>query len=1005
VARVTASTATATALTTTGRIGVNTTTPGADLEVNGMVKIGNVNIIPLYLFTTHTFTNAGATGRTGPTLSAIRSAYSGVSWAQNNSYLSMTGDNGIQLWTVPVTGIYTIRAKGAAGFIGPGLSNARGIDIQTTTTLIKGEVIKILVGQRGSWHGGWTYLGGGGGGSFVVRENSTPIIIAGGGGGTGGRTHLIIGYINSDATRETYGMDGAENPSSGGTNGGGGKGGQGSGGGGFLQDGFAGINNNILPSSFLTGGGGGGGGAGAGGFGGGGYTQDITGSEAGGGGGGGYSGGGGGNDYNPGGGGGSYAISTMTVNGYNTDHGSVTITLTTPSVALDVNGVAVVNGSSATAPALTTVGRIGVNTATPTVALDVSGVARMVALSATSTALTTVGRIGVNTTTPAGALDVTGATYLNSGSGSGSVALWTLGRVGVNNTAPGFDLDVNGRACVTASSATATALTTTGRIGVNTTAPETSLHVVGDNTEQSITYIGETALYNFTSHTFSSPVNGRFGPTITQVRLTYSSAIWAQNDIYLTMNSNRQGIQLWTVPATGIYTITAQGASGSDGAPWDTPLAGYGKRIRITTTLIRGEQIQILVGQVSGENNTYGGGGGGGSFVVRGNTPIIIAGGGGGGDYGNAYGDWDKGSFNTSGNSGGGTGGGAGGINGNGGNGSNANASGGGGFFTGGLGGASNTRGKSFIDGGAGGENAGSPGGFGGGSGFSGGYGTGGPGGGGYSGGGGGGEYNTGGGGGSYGISTITDLGYGGRYDAGYVDVVFVSSSQNDTKKVSAIFENGFVAASDGYVLRSDQRIKMNIITNNPTDNLAIIRQLRTVKHKYIDKINYNSDDYKYGFIAQEIHKVIPEAIIKRSDIIPSIYNKANIINTLDNKHILTFEEPLTNIDQFNGDIKLKCYNEQNEVIWIKIKEVIDEYNLEIEGDIHNKELFVYGHIVDDFLFIDKDTIWTVATAALQEVDRQQQADKARIVELEATVASQQSLIHDILERLNNNGL
>ena len=46
-------------------------------------------------------------------------------------------------------------------------------------------------------------------------------------------------------------------------------------------------------------------------------------------------------------------------------------------------------------------------------------------------------------------------------------------------------------------------------------------------------------------------------------------------------------------------------------------------------------------------------------------------------------------------------------------------------------------------------------------------------------------------------------------------------------------------------------------------------------------------------------------------------------------------------------------------------------------------------------------------TTALQEVDRQQQADKARIAELEnqvsnmeATVATQQSLINDILERL-----
>jgi tripartite motif-containing protein 56 len=395
---VTASSATATALTTVGRIGVNTTAPTVDFEVNGLAKLGNVTIgaNPLYAFTQHTFTNASATGRTGPTLSAVRSAYTGVSWAQNNSYLSMTGDNGIQLWTVPVTGNYIIRAVGAAGFIGPGLSNARGIDIQTTTTLIKGEVIKILVGQRGSWQGTYTYMGSGGGGSFVVRENSTPIIIAGGGGGTGGGGGS---YVVSDASKETDGMNGSGNIDSYGTNGGGGKGGQGSGGGGFLQGGFAGINNSIPPSSFLTGGVGGlaTGGSGAGGFGGGGYAHDTSGFQTGGGGGGGYSGGGGGTDNQPGGGGGSFAISALTVNGYNTGHGYVTITLLSPSSDFDVAGVSRLSASSATATALTTVGRIGVNTAAPTADLDVTGVSRLSASSATATALTTVGRIGVNT--------------------------------------------------------------------------------------------------------------------------------------------------------------------------------------------------------------------------------------------------------------------------------------------------------------------------------------------------------------------------------------------------------------------------------------------------------------------------------------------------------------------------------------------------------------------------------------------------------------------------------
>ena len=49
-------------------------------------------------------------------------------------------------------------------------------------------------------------------------------------------------------------------------------------------------------------------------------------------------------------------------------------------------------------------------------------------------------------------------------------------------------------------------------------------------------------------------------------------------------------------------------------------------------------------------------------------------------------------------------------------------------------------------------------------------------------------------------------------------------------------------------------------------------------------------------------------------------------------------------------------------------------------------QLFVYGQQVDDFVFLKKESIFTVATSALQEVDRQQQADKVRIADLESRI-------------------
>jgi len=329
--------------------------------VNQGLELNNNNI-SLYPFSSFQFTTAGTTGATGPSLATLRanSAYSGVSWAidTTNNYLNMT-TNGIQLWTVPVTGIYTIRAVGAAGG-NPG-TFGRGRDIQTSMVLTKGEVIRILVGQQGTSL--LNTQGSGGGGTFVVRGTQTPIIVAGGGGGRG--SSLANQYINSNANNQTSGNKGGDgsgiNNGAGGIDGTGGGGADyGSGGGGLLGNGINATSGGSGGASFVSGGVGGGNDGvaygGPGGFGGGGGAV----GNGGGGGGGGYSGGGGGRDlvWASGGGGGSFAISTIIDNNAtNTGTGSVTITLITSSfpnnILLFTNNILLTNAISDTASAHT----------------------------------------------------------------------------------------------------------------------------------------------------------------------------------------------------------------------------------------------------------------------------------------------------------------------------------------------------------------------------------------------------------------------------------------------------------------------------------------------------------------------------------------------------------------------------------------------------------------------------------------------------------------------------
>lgn len=159
-------------------------------------------------FTSFTFTNAGATGTTGPTLSQIQSAYSATSWTQSTAYLNMT-TQGIQLWTVQQNGTYQIIAGGGGGGTSGSATAGRGIIVSRSLTLSQGAVISILVGQKGS-NSGNLGSGGGGGGTYVVNSGNNPILIAGGGGGGGGSG-------GGDALISTNGGGVAASP--GGTNG------------------------------------------------------------------------------------------------------------------------------------------------------------------------------------------------------------------------------------------------------------------------------------------------------------------------------------------------------------------------------------------------------------------------------------------------------------------------------------------------------------------------------------------------------------------------------------------------------------------------------------------------------------------------------------------------------------------------------------------------------------------------------------------------------------------
>ena len=235
------------------------------------------------------------------------------------------------------------------------------------------------------------------------------------------------------------------------------------------------------------------------------------------------------------------------------------------------------------------------------------------------------------------------------------------------------------------------------------------------------------------------------------------------------------------------------------------------------------------------------------------------------------------------------------------------------------------------------------------------------------------------------------------------------------------------------YYATSDNRVKTNI-SNLDIPSLDVLRNIQPRKYDHIDTEGYSNEPV-YGFVAQEIKQLLPNAVSFRSDYIPSIYEMAFIddrVITLINKS--TNDISMCNIKFLsNRRDEIICkgtgiFSEKKFIIDKNIPDS-DKYTTDISGNVLvttirngksiymrgseeytgvvRKCIFVYGHYINDFHVVNKDTIWTVLLSSTQELDKQLQLANSKIVtqdiriaELEDTIQKQQADIDAIKQRL-----
>lgn len=257
--------------------------------------------------------------------------------------------------------------------------------------------------------------------------------------------------------------------------------------------------------------------------------------------------------------------------------------------------------------------------------------------------------------------------------------------------------------------------------------------------------------------------------------------------------------------------------------------------------------------------------------------------------------------------------------------------------------------------------------------------------------------------------------------------------------------------SSTRFILHSDERIKKDIVDVEDDEALVKLRMLHPKKYRFIDE-SAQGVHQVYGFLANEVQEVLPDAVVEHTNEIPSIYQFANatssnvitfsgdfdtsqlesnvlvVVGVDQVKHELTVDEIIDNssvrvaedlgalsgsLDEHGNVVTetqtLSITPEEYEELEDKdgFEPVSDESNVISEytkttttyvGD----QLFVYGEVVDDFKHLQESAISTLSTAALQEVDRIQQQHDAQIAGLEATVTSRDQQIDELRSELSD---
>jgi hypothetical protein len=213
-----------------------------------------------------------------------------------------------------------------------------------------------------------------------------------------------------------------------------------------------------------------------------------------------------------------------------------------------------------------------------------------------------------------------------------------------------------------------------------------------------------------------------------------------------------------------------------------------------------------------------------------------------------------------------------------------------------------------------------------------------------------------------------------------------LSGSNTGTDNNASLWASGNVWAS-AFLAFSDERIKHIEGRSDSARDLAALLGIEITDYTYIDTVAKGTAKQK-KVIAQQVEKVYPQAVVRNTDVVPDIYQDAELKNG--------WVQLATNLKK--GE-HVRLISGKNEGIYEVLEVAPGKFRTDFSAD--GETVFVYGREVKDFRSVDYIAIAMLNVSATQELYNRLEKQAADLAKRDDRIALLEKSNQEMQRELN----